>query len=104
MSQEDRPIRLVRRKIIDRVDIFIRLSHLRDPFKTAGQTKAEIEKMRQNKPISKWTVLRRLKMYRLRARPPVSLRKRHPNSPSMASLLTWVESQRAFLGLARLLC
>ncbi|GFR91200.1 hypothetical protein ElyMa_000837800 [Elysia marginata] len=44
---------------------FIRLSHLRHRFKTAGQTTAEINNIRQNNPISKWTVLRGLKTFGL---------------------------------------
>ncbi|GFR82544.1 transposable element Tcb1 transposase [Elysia marginata] len=35
-----------------------------------GQTTAEINNIRQNNPISKWTVLRRLKTFGLRARRP----------------------------------
>ncbi|GFR68284.1 transposable element Tcb1 transposase [Elysia marginata] len=69
-SQKGRPRRLGRRKTTDREDTFIRLSHLRDRFKTAGQTTAEINNIRQNNPISKWTVLRRLKTFGLRARRP----------------------------------
>ncbi|GFS01830.1 transposable element Tc1 transposase [Elysia marginata] len=69
-SQKDRPRRLGRRKTTDREDTFIRMSHLRDRFKTAGQTTAEINNIRQNNSISKWTVLRRSKTFGLRARPP----------------------------------
>ncbi|GFR83748.1 transposable element Tcb2 transposase [Elysia marginata] len=69
-SQKDRPRRLGRRKTTDREDTFIRLSHLRDRFKTAGQTTAEINNIRQNNPISKWTVFRRLKTFGLCARRP----------------------------------
>ncbi|GFS21038.1 transposable element Tc1 transposase [Elysia marginata] len=67
-SQKDR--RLGRRKTTDREDTFIRLSILQDRFKTVGQTTAEINNIRQNNPISKWTVLRRLKTFGLRARRP----------------------------------
>ncbi|GFS13641.1 transposable element Tc1 transposase [Elysia marginata] len=69
-SQKDRPRCLGRRKTTDREDTFMRLSLLRDRFKTAGQTTAEINNIRQNNPISKWTVLRRLKTFGLRARRP----------------------------------
>ncbi|GFR96891.1 transposable element Tcb1 transposase [Elysia marginata] len=69
-SQKDRPRRLDRRKTTDREDTFIRLSHLRDRFKTASQTMAEINIIRQNNPISKWTQFWDLLDRRVRMRQP----------------------------------
>ena len=69
-SQKDRPRRLGRRKTTPREDLFIRLSHLRNRFKTARQTRDEMNNMRPLNPISKLTVLRRLKEFGLRARRP----------------------------------
>ena len=44
-----------------REDNFIHQSHLRNRFKTAGQTRDELNNIRIGNPISKMTVLRRLK-------------------------------------------
>ena len=45
-SQNDRPRRLGRRKTTVREDNFIRQSHLRNRFKTEGQTRDELNNIR----------------------------------------------------------
>ena len=52
-SQKDRPRWLGRRKTTPREDLFIRMSRLRNRFKTARQTRDELNNMRPVNPILK---------------------------------------------------
>ena len=78
-----------------REDNFIRQSHLRNRFKTAGQTRDELNNIRIGNPIPKITVLRRLKEGVLLSRRPA--RRIKLNRINAQNRLRWAVNHARYL-------